>query len=115
MLDLKSTGDSRERKFTSIAYDKGYHVQAAYYSDGAKAITGVEHEFYFAVVEADPPHGVILYQAGQDMLTEGREWVQTALTIYRKCMETGSWPAYTTDVQVLGLPGWAKRRDMILG
>jgi exodeoxyribonuclease VIII len=115
ILDLKSTTDAREKPFTAISYDKSYHIQAAYYTEGAKAITEVEHEFYFAAVEREPPHGVVVYQAGQDMLIEGREKVGSALAVYHRCMEANSWPAYTTEMRLLGLPGWAKRRDMILG
>lgn len=115
ILDLKSTGDAEEHAFERIAYREGYHIQATHYTAGAQLITGAKHEFYFAAVERDPPHGVIVYEAGQDMFVEGRERVTRALTIYRKCMETGAWPAYTTEIRVLGLPGWAKRRDMILG
>lgn len=114
ILDLKSTENAEEGAFMRVADSKHYHLQAGWYTYGAEMITGVEHSFAFAAVERDPPYGVIYYPAGDDTIQDGRIEAQRALEIYHRCLETNTWPCYTTEPVVLHRPPWKKKRDMIL-
>jgi hypothetical protein len=116
VLDLKSTTDARLNAFRRIAYDKDYHIQAAHYLTGCTMITGHRHtEFYFAAVERDPPYGVVLYRADEEMIRKGQADVQEALRVYEECMKADTWPCYPTNTASLGLPGWVKRQEVSFG
>lgn len=115
ILDLKSTMDARPGPFSRIAYDKGYHLQAGLYTCGAQILTAVEHRFYFAAVERDPPHGTILYEASQEMILEGMKEAQRGIGIYQRCLESDAWPCYSAEIVTLSLPGWVKRKQEIFG
>ncbi len=112
IVDLKSTTDARPGPFTRIAYDKGYHIEAAWFLYGVSQITRVEHRiFYFIAVETNPPHGVKVYKASEGFLLEGLKQCSRALGIYKRCLETDTWPCYPPEVEELDLPGWVKRRE----
>ena len=116
LVDLKSTVDAREHYFTGAAYKLGYHMQAGWYLYGATQITGIEHDdFRFIAVEKEPPYGVMVYRASQEMIQEGLIDCQKALEIYANCLKESRWPCYPEVERDLMLPGWVKRsKDMAI-
>jgi hypothetical protein len=119
IVDLKSTTDARDAPFTKIAYDKGYHLQAAHYSYTTTRLTGIPHEeFFFIAVERPKIKGqyvgVVVYRADEEMIAEGLKGRSRALTLYNECMRTGQWPGYPLGVRPLGLPGWKKRKEPMM-
>jgi exodeoxyribonuclease VIII len=119
VTDLKSTTDAREQKFTNIAEDKKYGVQAGHYLYTATRLTKVEHkEFYFIAVERPKIKGqyvgTMVYQATEYLIIEGLRLRATALTIYKQCADKNEWPGYATELVPLDVPKWKKRKDMIL-
>ncbi len=112
IVDLKTCMDARERDFKRDVYNHGYHRQAAFYLYGVSQITRIEHRaFYFIAVEKDPPYGVAVYKASEDMILEGLKDCAKAMGIYKKCLEEDRWPGYPEEVQELGLPGWLMRKE----
>ena len=112
IVDLKSCVDARPHAFTRDAYKFGYHMQAAWYTYGAMCITGIEHkEFYFIAVEKEPPYGVQVYRATEEMILEGQKACAKALEIYDQCLTADWWPCYEEVVLDLGLPGWVSRQN----
>lgn len=112
LVDLKSTADARPHAFTRIAYDKGYHIEAAWFLYGTSQLTKVEHrDFYFVAVEVDPPHGVMVYKASEEFILEGLRACSRGVSIYKECITINEWPAYPPETQELNLPGWVRRKE----
>lgn len=110
IVDLKKVTDAREHPFKALAYKLGYHMEAAWYCYGATQITGVEHnDFRFICVEADPPYGVQVYKADEEMLGEGLRDCSKALEVYKECVHKDAWPCYPDELKDLSLPGWVRR------
>lgn len=116
IVDLKSAADPMPRKFTSVAYDKGYHIQAAHYLYTAMKLTGIPHEeFYFIAVEKPKLKGqyigVQIYKTSihSQLCTKGLMDRARALSKFAECYRSGIWPGYETGVRELDLPGWVKR------
>uniref|UniRef100_A0A6M3LLV5 Putative exodeoxyribonuclease 8 PDDEXK-like domain-containing protein n=1 Tax=viral metagenome TaxID=1070528 RepID=A0A6M3LLV5_9ZZZZ len=112
ITDLKSCLVARSNKFTNDAYTYGYDMQAAWYLYGLTQITGVEHKaFYFIACEKEPPYGVIVYKASEEMILHGLLRCSRAMGIYKECLESGNWPCYLAEVQELGLPEYVTRQN----
>lgn len=91
----------------------GYHVQAAQYTDGARAI-GLDEDpaFVFIVQEKAPPYLVNVVQLDDEAMAAGRQRMRLACEIFRDCTESGTWPGYcdlSRDPDVISLPPWAAR------
>ena len=111
MIDVKTTGEGGGKidAFGKSAFNFRYHVQAAFYTDGA-AICGLKPDaFVFVVVEREPPHLVSVYHIDEHLLALGRETYQRNLETYSQCYATNVWPGYPTEIQKLTLPAWAVR------
>lgn len=110
--DLKTTSASAQpdnwarRTLFSIGAD----LQAAWYLRGIKAVTGAEPPFRFVVAETYPPFALSVVTLGADVLTLADAKVDRALTIWRRCLETDTWPAYPTAVHRAELPAWEEAR-----
>lgn len=87
-------------------YDYGYDLQAAFYLRGVKAVTGTDAQFRFIVVEKKPPYCVTVIQPDQDVLAVGAAKVERALALWRDCLASGVWPAYSQHVVAVSPPAW---------
>lgn len=98
--DLKTTSRSAnpERWTRGPLFDHGADIQAAFYLRGLKAITGVDAEFRWCVVESSPPYALSVIAPGPDVLTLANVKVDWALATWRECLRTGDWPTYPTQV-----------------
>lgn len=110
LFDLKSTTDASPEAFQKALYNYGYFQQAAFYSDGWKAITKDAPCFVFIAVEKQYPFAVAAYEMHENVILAGRKSYRRALDTYADCVKTGYWPGYQ-DVQMLDLPVWALRNE----
>lgn len=109
LFDLKTTADASPREFARSVWTYGYHRQAAHYTAGFEAATGIEvAAFLFGAVSSAYPFVAVPYLLDDDAMQRGREEVRRLLRLYAACCETDTWPAYGDGVQVLSLPAWAK-------
>ena len=107
LIDLKTSGDASPSAFARSVASYRYQVQAAYYLQAAAcAGLGAEH-FIFVVVESAAPFAVAVYQLDDEAMEHGRKLYLRDLETYMRCKESGAWPGYPTDIQVLSLPRWA--------
>lgn len=111
LLDVKTVGRSaRPESFARDTATYGYHVQAAFYSDGWAAITGDTPRFLNVVVEIDAPHLVSVVELDGDAIEAGRARYADALDTYARCVDSGQWPGYTDHTPtIIRLPAWATR------
>lgn len=106
LVDLKTTIDASSNFAKSIAsYD--YHLQAAFYLDAYRTLTGKDAEFVFIAVEKEPPYAVGVYTLDLLALDYGRERYMDALLTYKESCDSGEWKGYSDEVKTLTLPSWA--------
>lgn len=110
MVDLKSTKDASEFPFTADAWRYGYHVRAAMYLAGWRALTGESREYTFAAWEKEPPYLSCWYYVEDELLEFGRKQFSKMLKLYAKCQAKNEWPAYPNELQSLMPPPWAQNK-----
>jgi len=109
ICDLKKTKDARPFQSQKSAYDYNMFQQAAYYIDVWKWAGIAEIDTWIiAAVEQEPPHAVKLYEVSGQDIVRGREKYRAALNTYAECLKSDTWPAYSTDIEPLHYPGYAK-------
>lgn len=87
-------------------YDHGCDLQAAFYLRGLRAVTGVEATWRWVVVETRAPYALSVISPAASVLAIGDAKVEKALTLWKRCLETGEWPAYPREVVYAELPAW---------
>jgi len=109
--DLKTTSRSANPEAYSRAlFGVGGDVQAAMYLRGIRAVTGAEPDFRWAVVETQPPYALSVISPGPDVLAIGDSKVRYALNVWKRCLETGEWPAYPNRVCWAEAPAYEDAR-----
>ena len=109
IVDLKSTNDASTEAFTRDAIKYGYDLQAAMYSRGVEACTGVKPLFAFIVVEKSPPYAVNVFLADDLFVTRGEMLFREFLAEYHYCKQSGNWYGYMgrdNQINNLALPVW---------
>lgn len=107
VADLKSCGDASPIRFPHAIYNYGYHLQAAMYLRGAKALGIDADTFVFIAVEKEPPHAVAVYQLNGAAIADGERELDPLMELWARCEASGEWPGYSTDVVAIDLPMWA--------
>lgn len=112
IADVKTTDDARSAAFSRSIWNYRYHVQAALYLDGVRAVTAeLPRLFVFIVVEKEPPYACAVYYADEGMIEQGRREYRRNLETYRICKARNEWTAYPEDLLPIGLPAYARRAD----
>jgi hypothetical protein len=108
MVDAKKARSASKDAFQRAITNFGYDVQAAFYTDGMKALTGRTVPFYFAPVEDAAPYAAAVYKASDEMIAHGRAKYRAALQLLKWCRENGSWPSYQPfgEIEEIDPPRW---------
>ena len=109
IIDIKSSIDASEAEFSRAAFNYDYAMQAAFYLDGYKALTGKELIFVIAVFEKAPPFECRFYVVSDKMIDFGRKKYRALLAKYAKAAKTGIWEGYTDELTTLELPSWVEK------
>ena len=104
--DLKTTIDAMG--FSRSLQKFGYDRQAAFYSDGCRAVGLDVEEFCFVVVEKDPPYGVLAAPIDQVSVEAGRIKYKQALRNVQR-FRNNDIQGYTNP-EVFSLPSYELRR-----
>ena len=83
-IDLKIMLSANPYAFSSSVKKFGYHMQAAWYTDGLKAITGDSYDFIFVVCEKSNPHNVQSYRLSEKDLEKGRDDIRATIKKYQQ-------------------------------
>lgn len=110
LVDIKSTSDPYPEAFQKNLVHRGYHRQAAWYSNGAKTVWGLSDlpEFFFIAVGTAEPFETFVYRMSPAAMEQGCHENEQTLAQLRDCVESDNWshPA-STGVTTLDLPAWA--------
>jgi len=109
IADLKTACDAGREGFGKAIASFGYDVQAAFYIDGVKAVTGKPADFYFIAVEKNAPFATACYVASREMVEVGRAKYRGALELLKWCQNNNSFPGYQPggEIETIDLPRWA--------
>lgn len=110
IADLKSCEDASPFRFPSSIFSYGYHLQAAMYLRGARALGIDADTFVFIAVEKKPPFAVVVYQLNSAAISDGERELDPLMALWAKCEASGEWPCYSTDVLTVDLPVWAPKQ-----
>jgi hypothetical protein len=112
LFDLKTTQDASPAEFGRSVAKWRYHVQTALYSDGYRQATGKDVLAYvFVAVESDWPHFCSAVMLDQLADAEGAALYRRNLNTYAACLQSGSWPGYSTAIETIALPPWAINKE----
>lgn len=106
IADLKTTKDASPDGFQLESHRYGYHVQAAWYSDGHRIVSGSVKPYFIAAVESEPPHVVQIYRVPEHILAVGRREYMRWVDRLTFCAAQDWWPGYAEDELDLTLPRW---------
>lgn len=112
--DLKCTVSVRRDRLIRTVADYGYHMQGAMVAMACREVLGKEiASFSLVFVEKDPPHSVRVVTLKQCDLELGEKQVRAALHVFKRCLETGTWPGpggVQTDAEYIELDDFARKR-----
>jgi hypothetical protein len=107
--DLKTAADGAPKAFMRAIANFGYHMSAALYADGIKAVFGnLPTHWVHVVLEKEPPHVVSLYELPGEDIERGRWLNRKAIRLFADCLSADKWPGYSDEPSQIGLPGWER-------
>jgi len=110
--DYKTARSAEPGAFSRAAASFGYHMQAAWYIDAARALGLAEDiSFVFIAQEKTAPYLVTVVELDYLSVDAGRRHNDDAMHIYRQCIDSGVWPGYADGIEVISLPTWAFYED----
>jgi PDDEXK-like domain of unknown function (DUF3799) len=112
IVDYKSTPDASPAAIRKHVANFSYHMQAAQYIDGIRAL-GLDEDpaFLFVFQEKTAPYLITIADLDEPAIQAGRKRNAEACEIWRDCTETGIWPGYSDEIELISLPPWALRAE----
>ena len=106
IADLKSCVNGSPHPWTRTVFERGYHVQGAFYLDLYVAATGEDRiDFLHVLQESFAPWETGKRILSQEFIELGRLTYLTALKRYCQCLLTNQWPGYDSEGRMV-LNGW---------
>jgi hypothetical protein len=106
-VDVKTTDSAASAAIAKTVANYGYQQQRDFYGRGLASAGLVDVPFLFVFVEKDPPHLVRVVELDSAAEADGHTRNARALRLWAACRETGIWPGYGDDIELIGLPRWA--------
>ncbi|MCZ4366651.1 PD-(D/E)XK nuclease-like domain-containing protein [Sulfitobacter dubius] len=120
IVDLKTCRDASPAGFEKSVWDWGYYKQDPFYQDGSNvAVEQGENPlnmpapkaFVFVAIETVKPHACTVFLLRPESRELGRRDCRTAMNTYAECLRTDEWPAYSEEIELVGVPEWVLRRE----
>jgi hypothetical protein len=111
VIDYKTTEDATPKAFLRTVLNYRYHVQAAFYLDALKTVTGQDGTFLLIAQEKKPPYLCCVYVVGDDMVKQGRKEYREDLATFKTYFKTGYWPSISSHPITLNMPKWATESE----
>jgi hypothetical protein len=108
-VDLKTCADESPSGFGRAAARLRYDLQAAHYTAGVEAVTGLHVDaFVFAAVSSKPPILAVPYVLTDEIRDQGKDDRRELMDRLAWCQRENEWPAYGAGFQLLDFPAYAK-------
>jgi PDDEXK-like domain of unknown function (DUF3799) len=109
LLDVKTCPSADPEDFVKSIVNWRYDVQAAFYTDGYAAASGLKvHAFVFAAVEKEYPYAASACMLTEEDIEAGRRKYRRNLSTLAECRRSLKWPGYSEEITLVTLPAWAK-------
>lgn len=110
LVDYKTTTSVAPAAISKAVHNYSYHSQAAWYLDAVEALHPNDGAvFIFVFQMKEPPYLITIAQLDEDNLRIGRGLNRQALERFRDCQQSGVWPGYSNEVELISPPRWAVR------
>jgi hypothetical protein len=115
IYDIKTCEDASSDAVIRSVVGYGYAIQAAWYLDVWRAVTGESRRFRFVFVEKSPPHEVSVVEldasgGDADWMDDARAKCAEARRIWRECLDANEWPGYPRVISLVGAPTWYRQQ-----
>lgn len=111
ILDFKTVGSTSDKFIRNRITESGWFMQAPWYCDVVNRIDREPpQDFRWVCIEQEEPHAIRIIQPPDSTLAAGGNENAKARAIFGECARTGQWPAYSGQVEQLGLADWAHYR-----
>jgi len=104
IIDYKTTARPLDQ-FDRQASKFGYDLQTAMYTRIALEL-GKKRDWLFLVQETTAPYPCQLFKPSGEFIEVGRRKFQEAHAAWKHHLETGMWPGYAREVQILDCMPW---------
>ncbi|GAA5563593.1 exodeoxyribonuclease 8 [Acinetobacter schindleri] len=106
IMDVKTSTDARQFKFSKSCSDFGYDISAAMYREGFQQHYKTEEkpEFFFLVSESTAPFNVKQYRASSLFLSIGEQRYSKAKELLAESLLINEWEGYSTELEDISLP-----------
>lgn len=113
IVDYKTTLNAHPDALSKTLHTYGYHIQGAFYADGAQALSLGGDDLLFVLIfqEKSAPYLVSCVQLDRHALRTGRDLKRWATDIYAECTAANHWPGYGEGIDYVSLPPWAEHRE----
>lgn len=111
--DYKTSHEVDPESISKAIASYAYHGQGAWYADGAEqlGLSSEQPAFVLIFQRKTAPHLVVCAQVPADDIGRGHERNRAARHLYRRCVDTDTWPGYADDrVIATPLPTWEQIR-----
>jgi len=113
-VDLKTAKTAKHEEFPRNAYDLGYHISAAMYSDVLEQIysPGEQWTFFFVVQEKTFPYPFNIFKASPQFISVGQYEYEILLEQHKYCLENDDYRGYQVfadnkfGIQSLEIPAY---------
>lgn len=106
--EYKTARSVEPSAFSRDVFNHGYHVQAAMVIEGIKRVMGIERPMPVAILaqEKEPPFLTQPFVFAPEQMLYGHELFRSALDMFAECLDSGVWPGYSNDVEMIQTPRW---------
>src|SRR5262249_51861586 len=95
VVDLKTCVDASREGFAKSIANFDYHIQAGHYLNGAEHALDETPKFWsFIAAETEDPFAVAVYNLDRASILVGLRRIDEAMSLYKRCLDSGKWPAY---------------------
>jgi exodeoxyribonuclease VIII len=102
LWDIKTTDDASAAGMLKSIRNYRYNLQAYWYRLVYELATGRRPlGFRFLFVEKEPPFATAVCEIGPDLMSWAIADFEKAVTTYKACTESGVWPSYPEEIQVI--------------
>jgi len=112
ILDYKTAASAAPETFIRQIGNMGYDVSADFSLRGLAAL-GETHQgatgdpaYVFLAQEIEPPFACSFHTLGTGYREIAEEKVERAIQVWRMCMQSGQWPAYSLKLHHAEPPAW---------
>lgn len=115
VVDYKTTTAADLDSIQRDVWKYGYHIQAAWYLAGVKALGLCDPDpwFRFVFQEKTAPYLITIVELDTVALDIGKRFAEMAIYAYAECTASGEWSDYMVDARPrlpeITLPAWVER------